>query len=103
MRSVNLDNCDHIVMNNIKHINIATVFSGIGSPEQALERLRVPHDIVFACDNGDRVIEYDHEKEFQTIKSFSSAKEKKSMLIIYIRQKAVKQITCNSLTQQITQ
>lgn len=64
-------------MNNIKHINIATVFSGIGSPEQALERLRVPHDIVFACDNGDRVIEYDHEKEFQTIKSFSSAKEKK--------------------------
>lgn len=60
-----------------RKISIATVFSGIGSPEQALERLGVPHEIVFACDNGDRVIEYNHEKEFDTIKGLSSAKEKK--------------------------
>jgi len=60
-----------------KKIRIATVFSGIGSPEQALERLGVPHEIVFACDNGDRIIEYDHDKEFDIVKSFDTAKEKK--------------------------
>ncbi len=34
-------------------LRLATVFSGIGAIEQALLRLRVPHEIVFACDNGD--------------------------------------------------
>ena len=64
-----------------KHkITIATVFSGIGSPEQALERLGIPHKVVFACDNGDRVIEYDHEKEFETVKGLSTAKEKKEFV-----------------------
>ena len=31
-------------------INIATVFSGIGSIEHALQRLDIEHNIVFACD-----------------------------------------------------
>jgi DNA (cytosine-5)-methyltransferase 1 len=31
-------------------INIATVFSGIGSVEHALHRLDIAHDIIFACD-----------------------------------------------------
>ncbi|MDK2818834.1 MAG: DNA (cytosine-5-)-methyltransferase [Spirochaetota bacterium] len=35
---------------NIKSLNIATVFSGIGSFEQALQRMNIEHDIVFACD-----------------------------------------------------
>lgn len=34
-------------------IKLATIFSGIGSIEQALVRLGVEHKIVFACDNGD--------------------------------------------------
>ena len=34
-------------------IRLGTVFSGIGSVEQALIRLNVLHEIVFACDNGD--------------------------------------------------
>lgn len=33
--------------------NIATVFSGIGSPEFALKRAGIPHKLIFACDNGD--------------------------------------------------
>lgn len=33
-----------------KKIRLATVFSGIGSIEQALIRLNIPHEIVFACD-----------------------------------------------------
>ena len=32
-------------------INIATAFSGIGAVEHALQRLKINHDIVLACDN----------------------------------------------------
>ena len=38
-------------------INIATVFSGIGSFEWALKRLGIEYNIVFACDNGEVEIE----------------------------------------------
>ncbi len=31
-------------------IRIGTLFSGIGAPEHALDRLNIEHDIVFACD-----------------------------------------------------
>ena len=34
-------------------IRLATVFSGIGAIEHALERMSIEHKIVFACDNGD--------------------------------------------------
>lgn len=34
-------------------IRLATVFSGIGAIEHALERMGIEHEIVFACDNGD--------------------------------------------------
>jgi len=34
-------------------INLATVFSGIGAIEHALDRMNLEHRIVFACDNGD--------------------------------------------------
>lgn len=34
-------------------IRLATVFSGIGAVEHALERMNLEHEIIFACDNGD--------------------------------------------------
>ncbi|ETI90868.1 MAG: Cytosine-specific methyltransferase, partial [Negativicoccus succinicivorans DORA_17_25] len=34
-------------------LKIGTVFSGIGAIEHALQRMGIPHKIVFACDNGD--------------------------------------------------
>lgn len=34
-------------------IKLATVFSGIGAIEHALDRMEIEHEIVFACDNGD--------------------------------------------------
>ena len=37
-------------------IKLATVFSGIGAIEHALDRMSLEHKIVFACDNGDIVI-----------------------------------------------
>jgi len=60
-----------------KEIKIGTVFSGIGSPEQALKRLNVKHKVMFACDNGERIISCDYPKEMSKIKSFASAKEKR--------------------------
>lgn len=60
-----------------KEIRVATVFSGIGSPEQALVRLEQPHRIIFACDNGERLIDVDYNKHFEKIKSLGSAKEKR--------------------------
>ena len=34
-------------------IRLATVFSGIGAIEHALDRMQLEHKIIFACDNGD--------------------------------------------------
>lgn len=34
-------------------IRLATVFSGIGAIEHALDRMELDHEIVFACDNGE--------------------------------------------------
>lgn len=40
-------------MANNRVYNVASVFSGIGSPEFALKRAAIPHKLIFACDNGD--------------------------------------------------
>ena len=60
----------------MKKIRIGTVFSGIGAIEFALKRLGIDHEIVFACDNGERdnvLINYD--KELEVIRSFKSIDE----------------------------
>ena len=46
-------------------LKVATVFSGIGAPEQALQQLGIDYDIVFACDNGERKIRSSVEEEAQ--------------------------------------
>lgn len=35
-------------------LRVATVFSGIGAPEEALKQMNIEYEIVFACDNGER-------------------------------------------------
>lgn len=67
----------NIVVGGDEMIRVATVFSGIGSIEHALDRLDIPHKIVFACDNGDILIKYDEEKELKKIKKMNSKKQKK--------------------------
>lgn len=61
----------------MKEISIGTVFSGIGSPEQALMRLGHPHKVLFACDNGERMIDIDYAKEYAYIKTLATAKDKR--------------------------
>ena len=46
-------------------IKLATVFSGIGDIEHALKRMGIEHEILFACDNGEREVEIDYKKEFE--------------------------------------
>lgn len=55
-------------------LKLATVFSGIGAIEQALLRMHIDHEIVFACDNGDQtpfpcnaITTEDCQKEFKSL------------------------------------
>jgi DNA (cytosine-5)-methyltransferase 1 len=41
----------------MKKIKVASVFSGIGAFEYGLKKLRVNHEVIFACDNGERELE----------------------------------------------
>lgn len=60
-----------------KKIRLATVFSGIGSVEFALKRMNIPHELVFACDNGERDITYDEAKEKEIVFNLDGPIEKK--------------------------
>lgn len=72
-------------------IRLATLFSGIGSVEQSLERANISHKIIFACDNGDINIEYNHELEFNKIKNMTSKLEKKKYVDKLYASKSKKQ------------
>lgn len=52
-------------------IRLATVFSGIGAIEHALDRMGLEHEIVFACDNGDEIAE-----EIENLKEIINSVEK---------------------------
>ena len=53
-------------------IKVATVFSGIGAAEQALQQMNVEHRIVFACDNGERYLKQTPEEIEAILKNFSA-------------------------------
>ena len=74
----------------MNRIRVATVFSGIGAPEQALRRLGIPVENVFACDNGERLINIDYKKEQQHVFSLSSPQEKKEYVDALYRSKTSK-------------
>ncbi|MDY6393185.1 MAG: DNA cytosine methyltransferase [Bacilli bacterium] len=58
-------------------MRVATLFSGIGAFEWALHRLGFDHEIVFACDNGEREIQYDKEKEMANVRSQNTPQRKR--------------------------
>lgn len=43
-------------------LKVGTVFSGIGAFEYALNKLHIPHEILFACDNGERELPLSQEE-----------------------------------------
>lgn len=58
-------------------LKLGTVFSGIGAIEQALKRLNIQHEIVFACDNGDIDIDINAQEELSNVRTLKTIKEKK--------------------------
>ena len=61
-------------------MKLATVFSGIGAIEQALHRLGIDYEIVFACDNGDvelNLLESKELEEYTRLKKLRSKKQLK--------------------------
>ena len=52
-------------------INIATVFSGIGAPEEAFRQLGLEYNILFACDNGERELNKTYEEILQETDGFT--------------------------------
>jgi len=63
---------------NHDRLQVATVFSGIGSPEFALKRLGISHDIVFACDNGEIDMLKPDDEIAEEIKNLSTREERKT-------------------------
>lgn len=71
-------------------LKLATAFSGIGAIEQALKRLNIEHNIVFACDNGDIIIDVDTDKELSKIKKMNSILEKREYVHQLYKEKSRK-------------
>lgn len=54
-------------------IKLATVFSGIGAPEQALRQLKEDFEIVFACDNGERELDLSYDEILEKTADMTNA------------------------------
>ena len=68
---------ESIIKQPLKKIRVGTAFSGIGAFEQALEILNLPHEIVFACDNGGILFEdIAKEEEIEKLETITDKAEK---------------------------
>lgn len=61
-------------------MRIGTLFSGIGAAEFALRRLNIPHEIVFACDNGELMLTEDDETIRRHLSTLQTAEERKAYI-----------------------
>lgn len=68
-------------------LRVATVFSGIGAFEQALHKLNIKHKIVFACDTGERYIEFDNKDLPSDFFNLPNSKREKIISSIYDKTK----------------
>jgi DNA (cytosine-5)-methyltransferase 1 len=67
-------------MHTNKKLQLATVFSGIGAVEHALERMSIPFEIVFAADNGDRELQQLDEDIRLHLNSLKTPEEQKGYI-----------------------
>lgn len=58
---------------------LATLFSGIGAIEQALKRMGIPYEIVFACDNGDVELKLLDEDDAELYAKLCKLRSKKQL------------------------
>jgi len=64
-------------------LRIATVFSGIGATEQALKQIGIEHEIVFACDNGERYLSQTADEISRKMEGFSLKEKEKALNELY--------------------
>lgn len=64
-------------------IKLATVFSGIGSVEQALKKMKIPHELIFACDNGERELKIEKEEILLNTKEMNSTEKEEYVNLLY--------------------
>lgn len=64
-------------------VRIATVFSGIGAAEEALKQLGIDHEIVFACDNGERYLSQTLEEIQSVLDNFAKEDKEKVLSLLY--------------------
>ena len=70
-------------------IRVATVFSGIGAPEEALKQLGKDFEIVFACDNGERELKKTYEEIIKDTEGMSYEEQLKYVNELYDKTKKV--------------
>lgn len=70
-------------------IKIGTIFSGIGSVEHALDEMGIPHEIVFACDNGERKLKTDYSDIFVKTEGLNNYEKNKFIADLYIKESGV--------------
>ncbi len=64
-------------------LKVATVFSGIGAAEQALKQMGIDHEIVFACDNGERYLKQSQEEIASILNNFAEDKREEVIKLLY--------------------
>lgn len=64
-------------------IKLATVFSGIGAIESALDYLNLEKQIIFACDNGERKLNFDYAQIDKMMEGKSDYERQKIIKKLY--------------------
>ena len=67
----------------MEKLRVATVFSGIGAAEEALKQMGIDHEIVFACDNGERYESQTPEEIEAILSHFSKEKREDALRLLY--------------------
>lgn len=67
----------------MEKLRVATVFSGIGAAEEALKQMGIDHEIVFACDNGERYLSQTPEEIEAILSHFSKEKREDALRLLY--------------------
>lgn len=69
----------------MKKLRLATAFSGIGAIEHAIERLNIPHEIVFASDNGEIELDLSEQDIRKNMIGMNSRQKKEYIDNLYIK------------------
>lgn len=70
-------------------IRVGTAFSGIGAVEHALEQLGIPHEIEFACDNGERKLKTSYEDILVATQDMTNDEKNAYITELYNRESGV--------------